>query len=96
MKHAAAEADADIDGIADPHSDPAATADGEADAERLQRLIAALPVAQREALVMKEMAGLSIAEIARITQTSEEGVKSRLRYAMQKLRQAWPPAGTTG
>jgi biotin operon repressor len=45
-----------------------------------------MPIAQREAFLMKESAGLSLAKIARITGTSEEGVKSRIRHAMQKLR----------
>ncbi|MDE0054675.1 MAG: sigma-70 family RNA polymerase sigma factor [Gammaproteobacteria bacterium] len=54
--------------------------------ERLNSLIAALPNAQREALIMHKEAGLTIREIARVTGITEEGVKSRLRYAMAKLR----------
>ena len=54
--------------------------------ERLNSLIAALPNAQREALVMHKEAGLTIRDIARVTGVTEEGVKSRLRYAMAKLR----------
>ena len=54
--------------------------------ERLKALIAALPAAQREALIMHREAGLTIREIARVTGIAEEGVKSRLRYAMAKLR----------
>jgi RNA polymerase sigma-70 factor, ECF subfamily len=88
MKHGVIDHDADADAIADGASDPEAiTAQGR-EAARLYRHLAALPVAQREALMMKESAGLTLAEIARITGTSEEGVKSRIRYAMQKLRQA--------
>ena len=55
-------------------------------ADRLNGLIAALPNAQREALIMHREAGLTIREIARVTGITEEGVKSRLRYAMAKLR----------
>lgn len=88
MKHAAVDPETAVEEIADAAADPASlTADGR-EAERLYRCIAELPIAQREALLMKESAGLSLAEIAAITNTSEEGVKSRLRYAMQKLRQA--------
>lgn len=54
--------------------------------ERLNSLIAALPNAQREALIMHKEAGLTIRDIARVTGVTEEGVKSRLRYAMAKLR----------
>jgi hypothetical protein len=46
----------------------------------------ALPPAQREAFVMKEEAGLSIAEIAAATGAGEDAVKSRVRYATAKLR----------
>ena len=53
---------------------------------RLRRLIARLPAAQREALVLHKAAGLTIREIARITGVTEEGTKSRLRYAMNKLK----------
>ena len=59
--------------------------------EAMARFVAAfeaLPPAQREAFVMKEEAGLSIAEIAAATGTGEEAVKSRVRYATAKLREA--------
>ena len=55
-------------------------------ASRLIRLIERLPVTQREALIMHKEAGLTIREIARITGVTEEGVKSRLRYAMTRLK----------
>ena len=75
-------------------SDVEAVADGspERDAanleatERLNALIANLPNAQREALIMHREAGLTIREIAQVTGVTEEGVKSRLRYAMARLR----------
>ncbi|HQZ46417.1 MAG TPA: sigma factor-like helix-turn-helix DNA-binding protein, partial [Usitatibacteraceae bacterium] len=47
-----------------------------------------LPPAQREAFVMKEEAEMSIAEIAAATGSNEEAVKSRVRYATAKLREA--------
>ena len=53
---------------------------------RLNALIGALPMPQREALLLHREAGLSIRDIARATGVTEEGVKSRLRYAMDKLR----------
>lgn len=54
--------------------------------ERLQALLAALPAEQREAFVMREEAGLSIEEIASATGVNAETAKSRLRYAVAKLR----------
>ncbi|HHW77272.1 MAG TPA: RNA polymerase sigma factor [Xanthomonadaceae bacterium] len=56
-------------------------------AERLLELLAELPEAQREAVLLKEEAGLSLQEIAQVTGTGRETVKSRLRYALARLRQ---------
>ena len=53
---------------------------------QLISLVEKLPYAQREAFVMREDCGLSVRDIAEITGSNEEGIKSRLRYAMQKLR----------
>ncbi|MBK8508821.1 MAG: RNA polymerase sigma factor [Candidatus Competibacter sp.] len=55
--------------------------------ERLLALLAELPEAQREALLLKEEAGLSLEAIAQATGTGRETVKSRLRYALARLRQ---------
>lgn len=53
---------------------------------KLHAAIRALPNEQKEALVLQQFNGLSLEEIAEITAASVETVKSRLRYAMQKLR----------
>lgn len=55
--------------------------------EHLLALLADLPEAQREALLLKEEAGLSLDAIAQATGTGRETVKSRLRYALARLRQ---------
>ena len=55
-------------------------------AERLLELLAELPEAQREAVLLREEAGLSLEEIAQTTGTGRETVKSRLRYAFTRLR----------
>jgi len=55
-------------------------------AGRLLELLAELPEAQREAVLLKEEAGLSLEEIAQATGTGRETVKSRLRYALARLR----------
>ena len=56
--------------------------------ERLAAALAALPLAQREAFLLHNEGELSVAEIAAATGTNEEAAKSRLRYAMNKLREA--------
>jgi RNA polymerase sigma-70 factor (ECF subfamily) len=59
--------------------------------EQGARLIAALeamPAAQREVFLLHEEAGMSVPEIAEVTGTDVEAAKSRLRYAVAKLREA--------
>jgi RNA polymerase sigma-70 factor, ECF subfamily len=51
------------------------------------RLLTALPAPQREAFLLSEEAGLSIEQIADATGSTFEAAKSRLRYAMSKLRE---------
>jgi RNA polymerase sigma-70 factor (ECF subfamily) len=53
---------------------------------RLHAAIRGLPNEQKEALVLQQFNGMSLEEIAAITAASVETVKSRLRYAMHKLR----------
>jgi RNA polymerase sigma-70 factor (ECF subfamily) len=53
---------------------------------RLSAALAALPVAQREAFLLHQEGGLELAEIAALTGAGVETVKSRLRYALAKLR----------
>lgn len=54
--------------------------------ERLQAALATLPTAQRDAFLLQQEGGLSLAEIATLTGVGQETVKSRLRYAIGKLR----------
>ena len=53
---------------------------------RLKDAVAALPFVQREAFLLHQEGGLSLAEIAELTGVGVETVKSRLRYATNKLR----------
>jgi RNA polymerase sigma-70 factor (ECF subfamily) len=55
-------------------------------AARLMELIAELPAAQREAFLLQQESGMSVEEIAQATGVTRETAKSRLRYAMSKLR----------
>jgi len=56
-------------------------------AARLLDALAALPAEQREAFLLQQEGGLSVEEIADATGVSRETAKSRLRYAVAKLRQ---------
>ena len=53
---------------------------------RLRQALAALPAAQREAFLLHQEGGLELTEIAELTGAGVETVKSRLRYALTKLR----------
>lgn len=53
--------------------------------------VAALPQEQREAFLLREETGLNIEEIARITDVPVETAKSRLRYAVRKLKNSLRP-----
>ena len=75
--------------LADPHArGPESLAAGAAAAERLRAALAALPDAQREAFLLHEEAGLTIDEVASVTNVGAETAKSRVRYALAKLRAA--------
>ena len=52
----------------------------------MQRAIAALPPVQREAFLLQQESDMSVEEIAKATGVSRETAKSRLRYAINKLR----------
>jgi RNA polymerase sigma-70 factor, ECF subfamily len=55
-------------------------------AETLLQLINELPDEQREAFLLREEAGMGLAEIAEVTGVNLETAKSRLRYAVNRLR----------
>ena len=47
-----------------------------------------LPDDQREVFLMREVANLPFKEIAEITNVPENTVKSRMRYALERLQEA--------
>jgi RNA polymerase sigma-70 factor (ECF subfamily) len=53
---------------------------------RLTDALATLPAAQRDAFLLHQEGGLALADIAALTGVGIETVKSRLRYAVSKLR----------
>lgn len=72
---------------ADPAEEPEAMVARKRLAERLLEAVAGLPAPQREAFLLREEAGLSLEEIGAATGVSAETAKSRLRYAVAKLRE---------
>lgn len=76
--------DADRDeSVADP---PEVAADKQIFRRRFEFALLALPDEQRDAFLLHEEAGLGLDAIAGITGASRETVKSRLRYANNKLK----------
>jgi RNA polymerase sigma-70 factor (ECF subfamily) len=69
---------------AQPH--PEAAAAEQEWAHTLQRAIDALPPAHRVVIILHYLDGLSLREIAYVTDVPEGTVKSRLYYAREKLR----------
>jgi len=52
----------------------------------LARAIAGLPDDQREVFLLRQLGGVPFADIAKITDTPENTVKSRMRYALERLQ----------
>ncbi len=86
----AASADQDCVPLGDRIAGSGPGPDRAADAARLKPLLvaalAALPEEQREVFVLREYAGVPFKEIAEITGTPVNTVKSRMRYALEGLR----------
>ena len=69
-------------------ADPAEQAAANQALARFAKALAELPHAQREAFLLHEEASLTAPEIAAVTGSEPEAVKSRLRYAIAKLKAA--------
>ncbi|HWA71263.1 MAG TPA: RNA polymerase sigma factor [Polyangiaceae bacterium] len=78
------------DSVADPH--PRASAERSAESSEvlasILRAMESLPDEQREVFLLREVAQLPFREIAEVTGTPENTVKSRMRYALDRLREA--------
>lgn len=82
--------------LADDGATPQQSLERRQQQDLLHAAIAALPYEQKEALVLQQFSAMSIADIAVVTQAEPETVKSRLRYAMQKLRAQLTQAAGAG
>lgn len=74
--------------VADKKSDTERSAGGSEMKEHIARAVAKLPDDQREVFLMREVANLPFKEIAEITGVPENTVKSRMRYALERLQEA--------
>jgi RNA polymerase sigma-70 factor (ECF subfamily) len=71
----------------DRRFDPVAALESSVLKEEVRTALWTLPDEQRQALVLRYFAGLSVAEIARVSACPEGTVKSRLSYGVRRLRQ---------
>jgi RNA polymerase sigma-70 factor (ECF subfamily) len=76
-----------LDPPAPPESQPEQTVERRETASRLLAALEALPPLQREAFLLHEEGELTLEEIAQLTGVGRETVKSRLRYALARLRE---------
>ncbi len=74
--------------IADPRASVEREATGTELKERIARAVDTLPDEQREVFLMREVVNLPFKEIAEITGVPENTVKSRMRYALERLQEA--------
>lgn len=72
--------------VGDDSSDPEQLLNLSRDSQRLENALQTLPADQREVFLLRAHGDLDLAQIASLTETPLETVKSRLRYAQQKLR----------
>jgi RNA polymerase sigma-70 factor (ECF subfamily) len=76
----------DAENMPAPGDEPDAETERLLARERLEIALRQLPEEQRDVFLLREEAGLSLDEIALVTDTNRETAKSRLRYAVGKLR----------
>jgi len=72
----------------DAREEPLRQVESQQAGQALIEAVERLPADQRDAFLMQAEAGLSLDQIAEVSASSFETVKSRLRYARARLRQA--------
>ena len=79
-----------LDRTADAHPSASAerTAIGAQVAQRIVRCVEELPQEQREVFLLREVGNLPFKDIAQITGVPENTVKSRMRYALERLQES--------
>lgn len=78
------------DRVEDRHPSASAerSAAGSEVAQCIIEAVAALPEEQREVFLLRQLAELPFKDIAEISEVSENTVKSRMRYALERLQEA--------
>jgi RNA polymerase sigma-70 factor (ECF subfamily) len=56
--------------------------------ERIARAVEALPEEQREVFLLRQLEGLAFREISEVVGVPANTVKSRMRYALERLQKA--------
>jgi len=88
--------DVEPDNQPDPGDSPETHTERSLARRRLHHALRHLPDEQRDVFLLHEEAGLNLDQIASVTGVNRETAKSRLRYAVNKLRAAIDePAGTS-
>lgn len=80
--------DMEPDAHPDPGEQPDMLVEKSLARQRLDTALRSLPVEQRDVFLLREEGDFSLDQIAVITGTNRETAKSRLRYAVKKLRAA--------
>ena len=76
-----------IHAVASRTTEPHVQIEARQQGDAILRLLASLPAPQRETFLLYEESGMSLEEIAEATGVTFEAAKSRLRYAVAKLRE---------
>jgi RNA polymerase sigma-70 factor (ECF subfamily) len=87
VKHRSESAETEhVEEQVDPAPDPCEHLSREESRAQFAAAVAELPEAQREAFLLRQETGLGVASIAEITGVNAETAKSRLRYAVNRLK----------
>ncbi len=81
-----AETEKTIDASSSQSNEPDMALQKQQISQLLLKAVHALPEEQKEVFLLHEKSGLTLQEIALVTENSFESTKSRLRYAVKKLR----------
>jgi RNA polymerase sigma-70 factor (ECF subfamily) len=77
-----------VERVAGPQPDVDTSAAAQRLRSRIAQAVDSLPHEQREVFLMRELQQLPFAEIAAVVGVSENTVKSRMRYALERLQEA--------
>jgi len=75
-----------VERVANPGLAPDQLASGQALRERIQIAVEALPEEQQEVFLLRQLQGLGFKEVAEIVGVPVNTVKSRMRYALERLQ----------